>query len=674
MASKKTLLALALSVSLTASLQLMVAQTPAVASNSDGRLTVVLATDGTLHSWGRNYDNTLQTEPTLVDVGGFTGSFVAVSTGNNHALAIDSNGKVYAWGSNDMGQLGQGDTVDLSVPTEVKTEVDGVITSLSGKRVVAVAAGDDFSLALDSDGNLHSWGTNGDYQLGIGDQAISQRKVATAVAAPQGVTFSAVAAGRYHAAAISTDGNIYTWGYYGYMGVDAGDSEVFDRPTRVEYFDGINITKIATSYDHTMVLSDEGEIYVFGDNNSNLSWEEDAKLGRGIRVDSDRPGPVAETILHAGGPFPRRNDEGELIVKFTDIAVVGSASAALDEKGQLYLWGVVNYESFLFDNDGQTLSAFDDEGGVVISTPWLVRTSNENMGSFDYTIWEPAISFTSIEIGQGFLYGVTEAGELLSWGFPDPDNVSGVSLGLGPTVRFSSIATQVTGSLGGKTLSPDLFGVNALVPLLEEQPASQPGYNGPIVRSIGGSAGMLETGVGESVELEIDNPSNLSRVLIGGIEAELTSGPDGKVTILIPEGVPLGLNDIVIISDAGRLIVQDAIYIKSLALSDEAAASKCEGQTPKAWTKRTGSNEAKLYIKCGEVGTSYRVEVQRDGSGSFETLITRTLSSELDDRQVFNDLGRYFVRTLDIGEKLRVRIYAGEELMWQVVYNQDLWS
>lgn len=198
-------------------------------------------------------------------------------------------------------------------------------------------------------------------------------------------------------------------------------------------------------------------------------------------------------------------------------------------------------------------------------------------------------------------------------------------------------------------------------------------YTGPVVRSIGGKSGQLETQIGSRVRLDLENTTGLTQVLVNGVPAEIVVNEDGEVIFIVPVGVQLGPNDITLVTDAGRLTVQDAIIINNLTTAAETASDVCSLQGPNAWTKRISRDTAKLYIKCGDVGTAYRVEVQI-GSGSFTTLITRTPSSAADPRQVFNDFGRYFVRSVSIYDRLRIRIYGDRKLLWQVVYNFQSWA
>ena len=103
--------------------------------------------------------------PVAVDVSNeLSGKTItAISTGAYFCLALDSDGKVYSWGSNYYGQLGDGNKLDDSaVPVAVYTS--GV---LNGKRIVTIAGAYTHSLALSADDTLYAWGANNYGQLGI---------------------------------------------------------------------------------------------------------------------------------------------------------------------------------------------------------------------------------------------------------------------------------------------------------------------------------------------------------------------------------------------------------------------------------------------------------------------------------------------------------------------------
>ncbi len=128
--------------------------------------THTLATDGTgaLWSWGSSYygqvglgfsDND-QKIPVRV---GTADGWVAVAAALAYSLAIRQDGWLWAWGLNDRGQLGLGDTGNRTTPTRVGSE-DGW---------VMLAAGTKHGLALNRTGALRAWGDNVYGQLRLGD-------------------------------------------------------------------------------------------------------------------------------------------------------------------------------------------------------------------------------------------------------------------------------------------------------------------------------------------------------------------------------------------------------------------------------------------------------------------------------------------------------------------------
>lgn len=132
---------------------------------------LALLSDGTVMAWGSNSAGQLGDGTTTgpdqcsygpcsklpVAVAGLRG-VVAIAAGGNHSLALLSNHTVMAWGENTFGQLGDGTTTDSNVPV--------LVSGLTG--VVAIAAGEEHSLALLSNGTVVAWGADGEGQLGIG--------------------------------------------------------------------------------------------------------------------------------------------------------------------------------------------------------------------------------------------------------------------------------------------------------------------------------------------------------------------------------------------------------------------------------------------------------------------------------------------------------------------------
>ena len=131
----------------------------------------------------------------------------ALAEGRYYSLALTSDGQVFAWGSNPYGQLGNGSTTSSLVP--VQTVTSG---ALAGKTVVAIAAGDWHSMALTSDGQVFTWGYNNKGQLGNSGTINSSVPVAVDMG---GKTVVAIAAGSANCMALTSDGQVFDWGSNG---------------------------------------------------------------------------------------------------------------------------------------------------------------------------------------------------------------------------------------------------------------------------------------------------------------------------------------------------------------------------------------------------------------------------------------------------------------------------
>jgi alpha-tubulin suppressor-like RCC1 family protein len=134
--------------------------------------TLALKVDGTLWGWGGNARGQLGPDvpasgsalPVLI--AGLSG-VTAIAGGDGYSLARTSDGKVWAWGANDNGQLGRGTTGDDPRPA--------VVGALSDVR--AIAAGSTHALAVRRDGTAWAWGSNANGQLGLSSRLLQRSLV-----------------------------------------------------------------------------------------------------------------------------------------------------------------------------------------------------------------------------------------------------------------------------------------------------------------------------------------------------------------------------------------------------------------------------------------------------------------------------------------------------------------
>jgi alpha-tubulin suppressor-like RCC1 family protein len=251
---------------------------------------VALCSDSTVATWGYNGYGQLgnaTTTDSLVPVavsatGALSGkTVVAIAAGQFHTLALCSDGTLAAWGYNFYGQLGNGLTAQSSTPVAViKTGV------LSGKTITGIAAGTYHSFALCSDGTLAAWGYNGNGELGNGGTGFSPLPVAVDTSGVlAGKTISAVAAGSFHNFALCTDGTLAGWGYNGFGQLGNNSTASSSVPVLVDdsgALAGKTITTAAAGYYHSTALCADGTLVAWGYNG-------DGELGNGSNVDSSVP-------------------------------------------------------------------------------------------------------------------------------------------------------------------------------------------------------------------------------------------------------------------------------------------------------------------------------------------------------------------------------------------------
>jgi len=122
--------------------------------------------EGKVFSWGRNEFGQLgngnrekNEKPRLVDT--FFERLLQISAGSQHVIALTVSGNILSWGGNRLGQLGDGQFTSNCVPR--------IINQLRHRPVVGIACGENHTLVVTVTGNLFAWGDNANGQLGLGD-------------------------------------------------------------------------------------------------------------------------------------------------------------------------------------------------------------------------------------------------------------------------------------------------------------------------------------------------------------------------------------------------------------------------------------------------------------------------------------------------------------------------
>jgi hypothetical protein len=169
-----------------------------------------------------------------VDVVGLTSSATALAAGRAHSCAVTASGAVRCWGSNGVGQLGDGSTVARPIPVAV--------LGLPAPAV-ALAAGDDHSCALLGNGSVYCWGANQSGQIGPN----AFQGSLTPVVVPIGAPAVSITAGFAHSCARLAGGGAACWGstFHGQLGT--GDAQLSSLPLDVLAGDFMTTTSISSA-------------------------------------------------------------------------------------------------------------------------------------------------------------------------------------------------------------------------------------------------------------------------------------------------------------------------------------------------------------------------------------------------------------------------------------------
>ncbi|KAJ4916548.1 Regulator of chromosome condensation (RCC1) family protein [Raphanus sativus] len=366
-------------------------------------------------SWGAGTDGqlgtaTLQDEhlPQLLSLKSLA-SISMLACGGAHVIALTSGGKVLTWGRGNSGQLGHGDILDSSLPKPVSFFQDYVVTQASAgwshsgfvsdsgclftcgngsfgqlghgdnmslcsptkvsffvdKTVMMVACGMRHSLVLFAGNHVCGFGSGKRGQLGISSQKTkSVVNLPCVVSGLEDVEVVRTAANGDHSAAISADGQMFSWG--------RGFSGSPDVQTPQCLPSSLSFREVALGWNHALLLTVDGQVFKLGNTLDKQSEKQQ------LQVDSSEP--LLEKVPGFDG------------VKAVQIAAGAEHSAAVTDNGEVQTWG--------WGEHGQLgLGNTNDQ-----NNPQLVR-----LGSVDKRTKE-----TKVYCGSGFTYAVRRIQQLSS--------------------------------------------------------------------------------------------------------------------------------------------------------------------------------------------------------------------------------------------------------------------
>jgi alpha-tubulin suppressor-like RCC1 family protein len=314
-----------------------------VAIESGYQHACALTSGGAVKCWGANYGGQLgigfisTNSAVPVDVSGLSSGVIAIGAGSVHSCAVVAGGGVKCWGTNNVGQLGDGSTTNSLVPVDVQ--------ALSG--VSTLALGEGHSCALTTADGVKCWGS------AVVNGTTSNASVPVDVIG-LAAAVTAIASGEYHSCALVAGGAARCWGANSFGGLGNGIAGRFARPVDVIGLAGI--AAIATGTDHSCALTSAGVVGCWGRNLYGA-------LGNGTLDDAFIPVDVAvgtpAIVIRAGGhascavswngavkcwgqlgdALPQPTDVPGLGSGVVDVALGNGFACALTSAGGVKCWG-----------------------------------------------------------------------------------------------------------------------------------------------------------------------------------------------------------------------------------------------------------------------------------------------------------------------------------------------
>ena len=332
---------------------------------------IATKTNGTLWSFGANNvgqlgNNTVVYRSSPVQIGSGT-DWYEVACGRDRTLSIKTNGTLWAWGrGNTYGTLGDSSLADRSSPVQI-----GADTNWS-----QISAGEYHNISSKTDGTLWAWGSNSQGQ--IGDNTGIFRSSPVQIGAD--TNWNQVAGGHLHTIATKTNGTIWTWGGNDYGNL--GNNTVLRRSSPVQVGALTTWYNVAANQNFTVATKTDGTIWTWGNNVSGQLGQSDVIL---------RSSPVQVGIL----------------ATWSKIAAGAPHVLSIKTDGNLWAWGANDQ-----GNLGQNTSGLTDKSSPVQIGTVAAETTN----------------WSQVAGGASYFLATKTDGTMWAWGLGDNGQL-GINIG-----------------------------------------------------------------------------------------------------------------------------------------------------------------------------------------------------------------------------------------------------
>jgi alpha-tubulin suppressor-like RCC1 family protein len=260
---------------------------------------------------------TSSTKPILA--AGSKGNWTSVSGGRSHAVGVGSDGTLWAWGGNSVGQLGNGTKDTKYIPTQIglltswESAAAGVTATAAIRQTkslwtfgngatgllgqgdqisrsspvqvgflttwLSASVGQYFMSSVKTDGTLWAWGTGADGQLGQSSSVSRSSPVQVGAE----TTWSYVSNTTLSVCALKSDGTLWAWGVNSYG--QLGQNNIVSRSSPVQIGSSTNWSAVSCGYLHVIALETSGKIWTWGSNSF-------GQLGQNTAISANRSSPV----------------------------------------------------------------------------------------------------------------------------------------------------------------------------------------------------------------------------------------------------------------------------------------------------------------------------------------------------------------------------------------------
>ena len=189
---------------------------------------------------------------------------ISISLGDYHSSALTSIGRLFTWGNNNYGQLGDGTHTNRYIPTEITSHFNLSI----GETINRISLGAYHSSALTTASRLFTWGNNNYGKLGDGTDTnrLIPTEIENNLNLETGETIESISLGDYYSSVLTSIGRLFAWGYKGYGVATSYTYTPREITNNFNLSIGETVTSVTLGTFHFLVLTLTGRLFTWGNN------------------------------------------------------------------------------------------------------------------------------------------------------------------------------------------------------------------------------------------------------------------------------------------------------------------------------------------------------------------------------------------------------------------------